>query len=568
VTNAAAGAICTVNEPLPQGPTTGCPGLHIPLWLPPVYNPPNVIVPSSGTATITVENTLRCERNGYIAVLKTITNNTSADVSGISFPVAVTCNANGGTYTFTHSVNATLAGAQVINNVVPNYTCTPVETLPAAPTTGCPAGSVPTWGNPVYVPPSVVTSYGVGGIITVQNTLNCTPSGGGGNGSLIVNKTVINNTNGQVSTAGLSYPVTATCGGVPTSLPLTESAPGTVSNLALGTNCSVQEGAYPTVACPTDYVPSWSTAYLPSASVIVNAAGTPVTVQNTLDCKIIAAVRVAKHVINNTQAVISGLSYPMTVSCVTGTMPAVTFPITVPGESSQTVHNIAGGSACTVSETLPPPPTTGCTGGMVPTWVTPPLYSPPSVTAASGAGPTIMVTNTLNCAPVAHIAPPVHCAAPMVPNPSGTGCVTPTCQPPLVQGPVAGQCICGQGYTLVGGACVKRTTCQPPKVPGPVAGQCVCGPGTVPRGNDCVKQTVCIAPAKSNRRGGCDCPKNMDKQGNSCVPKKRQEPTITPRNVIDGIGIIRGLGGGGGGGGRGGGGGGPAPSGGGNKGKP
>jgi hypothetical protein len=90
-------------------------------------------------------------------------------------------------------------------------------------------------------------------------------------------------------------------------------------------------------------------------------------------------------------------------------------------------------------------------------------------------------------------------------------------------------------------------------VPGPVVGQCICQRGTVLRGGKCVKETVCISPAKSNGRGGCDCPEGMTKQGNNkCVKRERSEPRVTPRDVINGIGIIRGLGGGGSGGGGGG----------------
>ena len=52
-----------------------------------------------------------------------------------------------------------------------------------------------------------------------------------------------------------------------------------------------------------------------------------------------------------------------------------------------------------------------------------------------------------------------------------------TCQPPMVPGPVAGQCICPPPTHLVGNKCEgppPPPSCQPPMIPGPVAGQCKC----------------------------------------------------------------------------------------------
>lgn len=117
-----------------------------------------------------------------------------------------------------------------------------------------------------------------------------------------------------------------------------------------------------------------------------------------------------------------------------------------------------------------------------------------------------------------------------------------------------GQCACPTGTVQSGEQCVPVSppppVCPPPLVPGPVAGQCICGPSTVLRGKECVKQTVCVSPAKPNGRGGCDCPEGWTKQGaNKCVKRNSNEPRVTPRDVINGIGVIRGLGGGGGGGG-------------------
>ncbi|MDP2356633.1 MAG: hypothetical protein Q8M31_11315 [Beijerinckiaceae bacterium] len=158
--------------------------------------------------------------------------------------------------------------------------------------------------------------------------------------------------------------------------------------------------------------------------------------------------------------------------------------------------------------------------------------------------------------------PPV-CSPPMVPGPVAGQCICPqgttlrgeecvkvtTCQPPMVPGPVAGQCLCPKGTVLRGRECVKVPECRPPMVPGPVAGQCICPAGMVRKGSQCVPRVICREPAKLNRQGtACVCPDNMDARGNSCVPRG---PRITPDDVIRVIPGFPGQRGGGGGGGGG-----------------
>jgi hypothetical protein len=137
------------------------------VWYPPVYTPATVTMPSSGTATLTVANTLACERGGYVPVQKTVTNNTQADISGLNYPVTVTCGGSAHPFSLVASV------PQLIHNLPVGTVCTPAETLPAAPTSGCPAGQVPTWAPPVYAPASITTVLGTNPTLTVQNTLNC-----------------------------------------------------------------------------------------------------------------------------------------------------------------------------------------------------------------------------------------------------------------------------------------------------------------------------------------------------------------------------------------------------------
>jgi hypothetical protein len=212
-------------------------------------------------------------------------------------------------------------------------------------------------------------------------------------------------------------------------------------------------------------------------------------------------------------------------------MPAATFPITVADGSSQTVHNIASGSACTVSETLPVPPTTGCSAGNVPTWFTPPVYSPASVNASSGAGPTLTVTNTLNCAPpsISGLAPPT-CDSNTTSR-KGNICA---CHFENMQRVSAAACGCADGMNLVPGkGCVRLAECKPPMIPGAVAGACVCPSGTVQKGRECVRPIACNAPAVPNRAGtACVCPAGFQAQGKGCVKVEERRPAITPGDII------------------------------------
>jgi len=174
VANLAAGTVCSVAETLPPPPSTGCVTGLYPAWEPATVSPATVTIAAGGTATVTVANSLRCERGGYIAVTKNVINNTQADVSGLSFPVTMSC--AGGGSPFQRNVTLTAGSTELLHNMGIGNTCTPSETLPPAPTGGCPAGQSPAWGAPVYSPATVTSVAGAGPTLTVQNTLSCAPT--------------------------------------------------------------------------------------------------------------------------------------------------------------------------------------------------------------------------------------------------------------------------------------------------------------------------------------------------------------------------------------------------------
>lgn len=247
---------------------------------------------------------------------------------------------------------------------------------------------------------------------------------------------------------------------------------------------------------------------------------------------------VKKEVIYEGPIALPSLSYPVTVTC-GGNVTNLNLINGVP----QTVGNIPLNTVCSVVEGTVATPPNFCPPRTTPVWST--VYLPPSPITITGPGVTEIVRNTLVCRRE-QICPP-----PMVPGPVAGQCICPppshlvgnvcegpppppppppppSCQPPMVPGPVAGQCICGPGTVLVGRECVKQTICQPPMVPGPVAGQCICGPGTMQVGRECVKQPPpppppppppsCKPPMVPGPVAGqCICPPPTVLKGRECV---------------------------------------------------
>jgi hypothetical protein len=554
VHNVPVGTLCTVAETLPPPPAGICPQGQIASWGTPSYVPPSVTITSGAGPVITMKNTLSCVKDGgggdgSLSVTKQVINKTDPQVptTGMTFAIHASCQ-SGMSPAVVTDMSLPDGGSQTVGNLALGTNCQVTEDPPGPPPPWAYAclksGDVLTWSTAI-VPSGPVTITGPNTPVTVQNTLECKPSGGGDGGSLVVTKTVVNNTGGLVNTNGLTYPATVTCGGTTNSLTLTANAPQTIGNITLGTSCSVQEGALVTPSgCPTDFLPVWSTTITPASPVPVNGPNTPVTVQNTLDCKLIPSGKgylLVQKVINNPNNIpITGLTFPATASC-----GGTDTPLTLSTLGAQVVNNLSPGTICSVTETLPPPPTSGCIGGPTPHWSNSPAYSPPSVSITGGSPATITVTNTLICS--ANIAPPPKCKTPMIP------------------GAAPGQCVCPSGTVQKGNECVTQSACKAPMVPGAAPGQCVCPPGTVQKGGKCVEQAACRSPMKPNKNGDCVCPDGMTKKGNRCLDQDK------PRSRTDDVirvvpGILGGFGRGGGGGSGGGGGGGSSGGGGGGKG--
>ena len=504
VNNLPLGTSCHANENTLPVPANACPDNGTtPVWLTSIT--PSVTIGST-PSTITVQNTLDCETGGELIVEKKVINNTSGDLTGWTYPMDVDC--AGGVI---GSPSLPDGGSQTFSNIAQGTICSVNENTVAVPANACTGNTVPVWSatNPAaMIGPLPKT-------ITVQNTLDCTPTPG----ELTVVKQVVNNTGGPIPV--VTFPVTVTCGYPPQPWPLTltDNVPQTVTGLVIPSICQVQEVLPPAPAgvCPAGFTAAWSIPVYSATSVAITTTPTTVTVQNTLNCVQIATVGnlvVHKTFVNQTGHAMpsSGLTFPVTVAC--GPPANLNPSFILAPNGSHTVNNIAYGSICTVTEAMPIPVPAGvCGPGEAFYWYLP-LYTPNGQTVISGSTTTIDILNEAYCIAVSPMPPPPVCPAGAVP--AGNGCVKLpiVCTAPMVQGP-AGQCICGPGTVLVGKECVRPPLeCRPPLVPNAAGTDCVCPHGTEPKGRECVRQIECRAPLIPNAAGtDCVCPHGTEQKG-------------------------------------------------------
>lgn len=463
--------------------------------------------PSNNQACVPVTGT----GLGKLVVEKKVKNNTNAPaavIDALVFPIGVTC---GPPSNLNASFGLHNGGAHAENNIPVGSVCKVTETistLPPAPKRVCGDGLTAVWAPPVITPTSATIGAGTT-VFTVVNELTCKKTGDVG--SLVVTKKVIDHSPLPIP-ASQTYPVIVTCGGIVRNLTLVEGVSQTVSNIPLGTGCSVVEGTVSTLpnVCPRRTTPAWSTAYVPPGPVVVNAATTAVTIVNTLTCSeqqvclpplIPGAipgtcvcprgdVLVGKECVKPPICLLPHILIGVQCICPPGTVQqgkdCVKQPVCLPSQIL-----VEGQCVC--------PPGTVLKGKEC--------------------------VRPIDCLP-GQILVGGKCVCPPGTVQQGQTCVKPGCDlPGMITGP-GGRCICPPGTVRQGRECVKEPVCSRPQIL--VDGKCVCPPGTVQDGKECVKRPVCEPPARLNRRGECQCPEDMVAVGKTCVPRKREPPSGTP----------------------------------------
>ncbi len=84
----------------------------------------------------------------------------------------------------------------------------------------------------------------------------------------------------------VNFPIAVTCGGTTTNGTFADGTPYVQTNIPVGTNCSVVEGATPaTGLCNKSQSEVWTTTYNPTTPVVATVAGATIKVRNVLTCK-------------------------------------------------------------------------------------------------------------------------------------------------------------------------------------------------------------------------------------------------------------------------------------------
>ncbi|MDP1603856.1 MAG: DUF5979 domain-containing protein, partial [Legionella sp.] len=408
ISNVALNSLCKATEltPLPV-PTGNCPiAGQVPTWTID-YLPQDTATIGNTLSTITVRNTLSCkegsgDQSGKLVLTKVVNNPYKAFLTtdNLVYPTSVSC-ATGGSPAVVTNVGLSEAGPQTVSNIALNSQCTITETPPTV--TGlCPTpGDVPTWSMPPLMnPASPVPVNGTTVNVTVTNTLECKPAGG----YLLVQKLIDRPNNVPLSALNaLTFPVVVTCDGNATPLNVPFGTSAVLTNIPINQSCGVVETLPPPPnvpnVCPAGQSLAWTAlpTYTPASVTITPGPGKTIVVRNTLGCAPSigdGGLVVTKTVVDNTGAAVAGLTFPANLSCSSGMSPAVVTPLTALSHgSTQTIGNIAFGSTCTVSETLPAPPGACADQTKVPTWTT--TYTPP--TASIPTDTSIAVVNTLDC---------------------------------------------------------------------------------------------------------------------------------------------------------------------------
>lgn len=261
---------------------------------------PASVLPGGGVVTFTIKVT----NNGTTDAFDVLMTDPLPAFSGLSMipntaSVSSSCS--------TPTLNTTTGDVSVPRMPV---LCSVTETFKALVTAKCPTASVTNTANASYSSLPWNGTFNGTPVGTNNLTGSITPGASGASngerqykssgqvtvplictGSLTVTKTIKNQTT-IAPPASTVFPVSVSCSpsGPNVTLTLTASSPTqTVSNIPVGSTCTVTEGALPPpIAHPACPSLGWGTpTYLPGQTIVIQTAGSNVTVlvQNTYTCK-------------------------------------------------------------------------------------------------------------------------------------------------------------------------------------------------------------------------------------------------------------------------------------------
>jgi Domain of unknown function (DUF5979) len=386
-----AGVSCQIKETIIPA-TTACGKGMNPKWTT-TYAPSQTIALQPNGETVTVTNTLDCERIGNpidsdMYIKKIVVNNAPGSVAGMVFDILSQCTNTTQPTGFAHFTDGQTI---VFHHYEAGMSCNLSETIPA--TTAC-GKDTPVWTT-TYAPSQTVALSPNGETITVTNTLNCEPIGENGLSTFSVSKEA--SYDGQ-PILGTPFQMNVTCdNGNAQSLNVLSGQSQTISNLPIGTSCNVVEGKIGTTnLCPKGTVEKWATTYTPTNGTNTTAANSSVVVRvnNELTCEpTVTPVETGTFTLNKIALFngehITNQTFNVNLTC---------------GNNAQQVQvadgvpyvktDIPVGTDCDVSETPAPVPAL-CPQGQTGSWKT--TYAPNEGVTVPATGATITITNRLVC---------------------------------------------------------------------------------------------------------------------------------------------------------------------------
>ena len=393
-----------------------------------------------------------------LQVRKVVVSHAPYSVAGMTFPVMVECSSSPGT----QALDSLQDGeTKPFFSYTAGATCTVSEgTIPV--TDACGPGMLPVWTQD-YAPSNIVPMSPDGTLVTITNTLNCEEADP--QGRLMIRKSLDTTAAPGANVAGLTFPVSLTCGGTVQTGQISLNAPWSVGGLSTNAACTVAEdvAALPVAGvCPQGQTASWGVSYIPAnASVTPTVAGASVVVVNTLKCSqvlILRKIPVRKVVISYAPGSVAGLVFPITSTC---------GPNTTSPHSPKTFNTLDGqtktftgmqGDTCTITEGAYPV-TAACGKKMTPVWTT--TITPSPTLSVAATNPLVTVTNTLNCRSNVIVDGGTIGVIDILPDPRAFPAfdLTKTCQPAVpVAGATYAQAVCIITVTQTAGAPVGQIT--------------------------------------------------------------------------------------------------------------
>ena len=321
------------------------------VWGTPTWAPaPIGTVPANGSVTLTVTNPTVAVF-GQVQVTKSLTGETQGVVAGTTFHIVASCD-NGSSYPFDLAAAATASTP----DLPVGTSCTITETAPSQDSL---LDSSYAWG-PTPGPQTVtVTSSGQVVAVTVTNTVVRV------RGQLRITKAAISG--GSVVDPDRTFDIDYSCvygsdDPVTGTVTLTASSAATVSNLLLGSHCTVTENPATLTDPPDPDDGSWvwlPPSYDPSRFVDVTSADTPVsvTVTNTIK-RLTGSFNLTKVVTGEGKdGGYTGGAFTFSVTCT----PGGTSTVALADGQSQQFGPYPTNTSCTITETGKPttPPAYG-----------------------------------------------------------------------------------------------------------------------------------------------------------------------------------------------------------------